>query len=313
MKTIPALIAAALALVPAGPAGAALITSASTVAPTIDVATATMITAQSAPPANAGYAISLAGAPAGQGTVRGKAANQYAIPVAGASANLPTYLTGDYGSAQTTSAASAGSYFSTGGPGQIVFDGSRGQFGLILLWGSIDAWNSLEFQRDGVSIGTIGGRDVQDAASWLISSGDQGAAGSAYVTIASSLEFNRVIARSTNPSFEFAAVVSTRAADVPEPPALALFGGALAGLGAARARRPARSSRPARLDPYRPDCGQGDTGLVFSGLAIALTVSSQGDCRLSGHSWLMPRMPAQRSVGNKCGSTPTKLPGKIEA
>ncbi len=79
-----------------------------------------------APPASAGYANSFTGTSAGQGIVPGHATNHHAIPVVGASATKLTYLTGNYGSAQTTSASSAGNTFFTGGPGQIAFDWAYG-------------------------------------------------------------------------------------------------------------------------------------------------------------------------------------------
>ena len=111
---------------------------------------------------------------------------------------------------------SSGRTYLAAEPGSVVsfaFDTPQQQF--RLLWGSVDDYNSLTFGRlDGTSV-TVTGADV-------LALTRSGAA--AYVTISGLGAFNRVIATSSSPAFEFVPDVA-----VPEPGTLALLG---AGLGA---------------------------------------------------------------------------------
>ena len=88
--------------------------------------------------AGVNYTVTYAGG--APGLVNGSSSGNYAIPVAGSSNGSPTYLTGGYGSAQTTNVNNAGSYFSTG-TGSITFTFSSPVSTIELLWGSIDNYN----------------------------------------------------------------------------------------------------------------------------------------------------------------------------
>jgi hypothetical protein len=110
-------------------------------------------------------------------------------------------------------------------------DGYR-YFGL--LWGSVDAYNTLSFYDGATLIGSITGSQVTASPN-----GDQGVNGTLYVNITSDTPFNRVVATSSQFAFEFDNIAFNRTdpTAVPAPAALGLFGIGLLGLALARRRR----------------------------------------------------------------------------
>jgi hypothetical protein len=122
-------------------------------------------------------------------------------------------------------------YLSTGiGTVTLLLPGDMQYFGL--LWGSVDNYNSLEFWDGAVMVGNLTGTDV-----WAGANGNQGANGTFYVNVNSTLAFDRVVAKSTQYAFEFDNVSYNPASTVPEPATLAIFGTLVAGLALVRRRR----------------------------------------------------------------------------
>ena len=127
-------------------------------------------------------------------------------------------------------------FLSTGlGSATLSFPGLEKYVGL--LWGSVDAYNTLSLYDGEALVGSITGTTVTAGAN-----GDQGVNGTYYVNISSTLPFNKVVATSSQYAFEFDNVAYNRTA-VPEPTTLALFVGGLIGLAAIRRRQPAKLRR----------------------------------------------------------------------
>jgi MYXO-CTERM domain-containing protein len=205
-----------------------------------------------------GYGITFDGIAANQGLVQGASFSFYAIPVAGFAG---TFLAGDYGSAQTTDAAAAGKYLSTGTDGSIVISFDADQLSLSLLWGSIDATNELDFYKGATFLGALTGTQLQASTDGFVSDGFQGFGGSAFVAVDSSQPFDKLVARSSVLSFELAGVAASTSslnfADpppaLPEPPSIALAAVSLLGLALIRRRRPpvARRAHAVQICPVK--------------------------------------------------------------
>ncbi|WP_177257295.1 PEP-CTERM sorting domain-containing protein [Nitrosovibrio sp. Nv17] len=127
----------------------------------------------------------------------------------------------------------------TTGIGQVTLDlgGHHQYFGL--LWGSVDNYNTLSFYDGTTLLFSFSGLDVDSAAS-----GNQGAAGTFYVNIDSTIPFDRVVASSTQYGFEFdnvsLAVNPSNPGGVlpiPEPETYAMLLAGLAMVGAIVRRR----------------------------------------------------------------------------
>lgn len=107
---------------------------------------------------------------------------------------------------------------------------SSNYFGLY--WGSMDAYNTLTFMNDGITVATVTGSDV---AAGGIANGNQVLIGTNnYFNIFDLPQYDTVILASTSPNFE---VDNIAFGSVPEPGTLALLGAGLLGLGVIRRRR----------------------------------------------------------------------------
>lgn len=101
-----------------------------------------------------------------------------------------------------------------------------------LLWGSVDAYNTLSFFDGNSLVGSITGSDVTGSPN-----GDQGVNGTLYVNITSTDSFNRVLATSSQFAFEFDNIAFNERIPVSEPGPLALLGLGLLAAGLARRSR----------------------------------------------------------------------------
>lgn len=122
-------------------------------------------------------------------------------------------------------------YLSTGlGSATLYFPGQEAYLGL--LWGSVDAYNTLSFYNGAALVGSITGTDIT-----ALANGNQGASGTYYVNITSSLDFDHVVATSSQYAFELDNVAYNTRTPVPEPISLGLLGLGVMGLGLMRRRK----------------------------------------------------------------------------
>lgn len=176
---------------------------------------------------NAGAALGAVGGQFAAPTLSGNNGNGFGNPIGTNQpngVNTTPYITSGSTGAQGFSAASVTIELPDNGGLDYTYFG--------LLWGSIDAYNTLQFFDGGNLVGTLTGADVTASPN-----GDQGVAGTRYVNIVSTLKFDTVVATSSQFAFEFDNIAFNPTFPVPAPAALGLFGVGLLGLALARRRR----------------------------------------------------------------------------
>ena len=155
------------------------------------------------------------------GTVSGQYAAPYLSGGNGTGFGVPDQADGPDGTNYLTSGL---------GTVTLAMPGTEKYFGL--LWGSVDAYNTLSFYQGNTLIGSLTGSDVLSSPN-----GNQGIDGTLYVNVGVPDGFNRVVASSTQYAFEFDNVAFNPTNPVPEPASILLLGTGLLGLGRAWRKR----------------------------------------------------------------------------
>jgi hypothetical protein len=160
-------------------------------------------------PTPSGVVVSFAG---GGHAVAGGVDGQYAAPFL-SGGNGVNFGSQPDGSDTTT-------YLATGAAGSSVTLALVGPTRYMgLLWGSVDAYNTLTFYNGTTQVGQFTGADVTSLAN-----GDQGKNGTYYVNINLSDSFTSVVATSSSYAFEFDNVAfSANPLRVPEPGTVGVF------------------------------------------------------------------------------------------
>jgi len=147
----------------------------------------------------------------------------------------PPYLSNDNGAlfGDNTNGPDTTTYLTTA-LGTVTLSLPRLENYVGLLWGSVDATNTLNLYNGETLVGTLTGSQITATPN-----GDQGINGTYYVNIDSTEPFDTVVATSFAGAFEFDNVAFDPAdsPSVPEPRTLAVLGVGLVGLGFARRRR----------------------------------------------------------------------------
>jgi hypothetical protein len=163
-----------------------------------------------------GISLSLSG---GAGEVTGSLGGEYAAPYFSNGSGAP-FGDGPANGQDTSQYV----YVPTGGQATLTFSAPQTYIGL--LWGSVDNYNTLLLLNGTTVVGELTGSDITVSAD-----GDQGANGTYYVNIDSTLPFTSVEFESSGNSFELDDVaVSQSQQPIPEPASLALLAAALIGL-----------------------------------------------------------------------------------
>ncbi|HEX3755495.1 MAG TPA: PEP-CTERM sorting domain-containing protein [Rhizomicrobium sp.] len=159
-------------------------------------------------------------------TVTGALSGQYAAP----------YLNGNGGPFGDSETGPDSTRYLSTGIGSVSLTFAAPQTYLGLLWGSVDSFNGLTLYNGLTEVASFTGADVTAA-----DNGDQGASGTYYVNISDLNPFDRAVFTSGGYAFEFDNVAYNvdPPAGVPEPLTLSLFAAGL--VGAAAMRKKARA------------------------------------------------------------------------
>ena len=224
------LVGSVLSLAFAGAANATLI---ATVSPTGAAAGQTYATFNSLPLGAAGGVTTISGVTVAfannASVVTGSSANRYAAPVFSGGNGLAF---GDANGVDTTNYIQVGTSVPNGSA-TLSFGASEQYLGL--LWGSVDAYNTLTFYSGtggtGSVVGTLTGSNLPSSGV----NGNQTASGTVYVNINSSTAFQSIVATSSTNAFEFDDV-AFGPNQIPEPLSLAILGSGLIGIAGFRRR-----------------------------------------------------------------------------
>lgn len=158
----------------------------------------------------------------------GSGAEAANIAFSGTSGIYHGSVTGLAAAPYTPAGVQTSNYFSAEPSGNVTISYASQQRYFGMLWGSVDKYNTLAFYDGTKLVGELTGSNVSANAA-----GSRGADGSYFVNINfSGVTYDRVVATSSSPAFEFGLISASQTTQNIAPAPLPLPGGTPAGIAA---------------------------------------------------------------------------------